>query len=509
MSSSQPSNIPLFRIRIEETGVIRDIKENIVRIDGLPTCLTGEIIEMGDDVRGLVMEFDRESVLALALGNVGRLRMGKSVHGVSEPFRIPVGYGCVGRMLTALGEPCDERGPLEDVAAAPVFFPSPPLMERRPMTEYLPTGTRIVDALTPLGKGQRQLILGDRMTGKSSIAIDAVLNQAGRDVLCIYCCIGKSVASVEKLTQMLSEAGALDYTTIMVATDNAPVAEQYILPFAAAALGNAFAMQGRDVLVVFDDLTKHAWAYRQISLLLDRPPGREAYPGDIFYVQTQLLEKAGCFAVDVGGGSMSFLAIAETLQGDLTGYIPSNLASICDGQVYLSATHYAEGIRPAVDVTLSLSITGGRTQPRVLRDLSHALRADYAAYIDMLRLSRLSTGLSDSARQVLRRGEAMRVAFQQAHHRPSPVSELLLLLYAVDRHHLDGLTPRERAVFCAALHGYTGRHAAALCERLETVPELTPDLAAELDDTITACLAEVRAGIAEDEAAPAEGQAPA
>ncbi len=497
MNSSQALRIPLFKVRIEESGTIRDIRENIVRIEGLPTCLSGEIIEMGDDVRGLVMEYDSESVLALVLGDSSHLRMGKTVRGVSEPFRIPVGNGCIGRMLSALGDPCDERGALESVTQAPVFYPTPSLMERRPVDEYLPTGTRIVDALTPLGKGQRQLILGDRMTGKSSIAVDAVLSQRGTGTLCIYCCVGKSVAALEKLTGLLHDAKALEYTTIMVAADNAPVAEQYIVPFSAAALGNWFASQGRDVLMVFDDLTKHAWAYRQISLLLDRPPGREAYPGDIFYVQTQLMEKAGCFELSCGGGSMSFLAIAETLQGDLTGYIPSNLSSMCDGQVYISASLYAEGMRPAVDVSLSLSIVGGRAQPPVLRELARSLRADYAAYAEILQFSRLSSGVSESAGLKIRRGEALQSIFQQGHHRLSPVSELLLLLYAVDRKHLDHLDQRERILLCDALHPYAAGREPALVETLSTLAQLTPELEAVLNGLIRGCLAEIRAKAAE------------
>ena len=266
--------IPLLKIKVEETGVIRDIKEIIVRIDGLPTCLNGEIVDMGDGVRGLLMEYDEESARALVLGNTSKLRMGKAVRATSEPFTIGIGDSCIGRMINAMGEELDEHGPIETVDRVPVFRDSPSLMDRAPINELLHSGTKIVDMLTPIGKGQRQLILGDRMTGKTSVAIDAILNQKGRDVVCVYCCIGKSVSSLEKVMAMFHETKALDYTAVVVATDNAPVAEQYIVPFTASAVGDYFARRGRDVLVVFDDITKHAWAYRQISLLLDRPPGR-------------------------------------------------------------------------------------------------------------------------------------------------------------------------------------------------------------------------------------------
>ena len=302
MSSSPGSLIPLFKLKVEETGQIKDIKEIIVHIDGLPNCLNGEIIDMGDGVKGIVMGFNERDVLALVLGDPGRLRMGREVTALSEPFKIPVGDAFIGHMVTAMGETCEANIELEPNEYLPVFRDSPPIVSRAPVEEFMPSGTKIIDMLNPLGKGQRQLILGDRMTGKSVVAIDAILNQKGRDCICIYCAVGKSVTAIEKAMSTLHKAGALEYTVVMVAPDNAPVGEQYIVPFAAATMSDYFASKGRDVLTVFDDLTKHAWAYRQLSLLLDRPPGREAYPGDIFYVQTQLMERAGKFNDQHGGG---------------------------------------------------------------------------------------------------------------------------------------------------------------------------------------------------------------
>ncbi|MBT3191996.1 MAG: F0F1 ATP synthase subunit alpha [Verrucomicrobia bacterium] len=468
--------IPLFKIKVEEKGVIRDIKEIIVRIDGLPTCLNGEIVDMGDGVRGLLMEYDEESARALVLGNTSKLRMGKEVHAMSEPFTIGMGDACIGRMINAMGEPLDEHGAMETVDRMPVFRDSPSLMDRSPITEMLHSGTKIVDMLTPIGKGQRQLILGDRMTGKSSVAIDAILNQKGRDVVCVYCCIGKSVSGLEKVMSMFHETQALDYTTVVVATDNAPVAEQYISPFTASSVGDYFARRGRDVLVVFDDITKHAWAYRQISLLLDRPPGREAYPGDIFYVHTQLMEQAGCFNENHGEGTMTFMALAETQQGDLTGYIPSNLVSMCDGQIVLSSAVYAEGARPAVDAQLSLSIVGGRAQPPILKALSSTLRADYANFVEIARLSRLSAGLSDSAAAAMKKGESIRAVFQQGHHELSTLSEMVLQLYAVHHGYLDEVSPSGKVAFCDQILGFTQEHAPALIRSIEEHQELTPDI---------------------------------
>jgi F-type H+-transporting ATPase subunit alpha len=282
---------------------------------------------------------------------------------------------------------------------------------------------------------------------------------------------------------LLLETKALDYTVVVVATDNAPVAEQYIVPFTASAVGDYFAQQGRDVLVVFDDMTKHAWAYRQVSLLLDRPPGREAYPGDIFYLHTQLMEQAGCFNENHGSGTMTFLAIAETQQGDMTGYIPSNLVSMCDGQVVLSSAIYGEGIRPAVDAQMSLSIVGGRAQPPILKALTGSLRADYALYFEVARLSRLST-LSDSAARTMKRGESIRDVLQQGHHAICSTGEMVLLLYALKKGMLDELQPELRRAFCDGIHAFAVTAHSGQVTKIEESRELTPEIEDMLEQII-------------------------
>jgi F-type H+-transporting ATPase subunit alpha len=396
---------------------------------------------------------------------------------------VGIGEACIGRMMTAMGDPCDEHGELKVEVRVPVFRASPSLMDRAPINRFLPTGTKVVDMLMPLGCGQRQLVLGDRMTGKTSVALDAIINQHGRDVVCVYCCVGKSVSGLEKTMSLLLETKALDYTVVVVATDNAPVAEQYIVPFTASAVGDYFAQQGRDVLVVFDDMTKHAWAYRQVSLLLDRPPGREAYPGDIFYLHTQLMEQAGCFNENHGSGTMTFLAIAETQQGDMTGYIPSNLVSMCDGQVVLSSAIYGEGIRPAVDAQMSLSIVGGRAQPPILKALTGSLRADYALYFEVARLSRLST-LSDSAARTMKRGESIRDVLQQGHHAICSTGEMVLLLYALKKGMLDELQPELRRAFCDGIHAFAVTAHSGQVTKIEESRELTPEIEDMLEQII-------------------------
>jgi F-type H+-transporting ATPase subunit alpha len=437
---------------------------------------------MGDGVKGIVMGFDQDDVLVLALGDSSKLRMGKEVVGISEPFKIPVGEGLTGRMVTALSEPCDNRAPIEAQDHIPVFRDSPPIIHREQINEFLPTGTKIIDMLVPLAKGQRQLILGDRMTGKTTLAVDAVLTQKGRNVLCIYCCVGKSMSALEKVVKALNEHEALEYTTVVVATDNAPVGEQYIVPFAAASMADWFALKGRDVLVVFDDLTKHAWSYRQLSLLLERPPGREAYPGDIFYIQTQLMERAGKFNQHHGKGSVTFLGIAETLQGDMTGYIPSNLVSMCDGQVCLNSTIFAEGFRPAIDIGISLSIAGARTQPPILKTMVGSMRSDYARYNEIIKLSKLSTGLSEEAARLMKRGEAIKSILQQSEFAPIPVAEDLFLLYLLTRSEFLEMKPADKMKAAREIYKFALENNGAFVGKLAEAGELAGDIQAGLKE---------------------------
>ena len=490
MSSFKSSAVPLFKLKVQEKGRIRDIKEIICRVQGLPTCLNGQLVDLGDGVKGVIMGFDEEDVLVLVLGDSSRLRLGKEITGISEPFRIPVGERFLGRMVTALGEPCDQAGEIVPDDHRPVFRDSPPIIHRAPVDEFLPTGTKIVDILVPLAKGQRLLILGDRMTGKTAIAVDTMLNQRDRNVVCIYCAVGKSLAAVEKVMSAMREGSALGYTVMVMATDASPVGEQYLAPFSAAAMGDYFASKGRDVLVVFDDLTKHAWAYRQLSLLLERPPGREAYPGDIFYVQTQLMEQAGKFNRDRGGGSLTFLGIAETQQGDLTGYIPSNLASMCDGQICMSGTMFAEGFRPAVDIALSLSIIGGRAQPPLIKNLSKTLRADFARYTEVVKLSKLQSGLSGEAARIVRRGEAITSVLRQGQYAPVSVEEEILLLYALHKGLLADLDEGQRAVFRKEIRAFAAAKDSRTFESLGAAAELSPELASRLDAIMEAFFAE-------------------
>jgi F-type H+-transporting ATPase subunit alpha len=443
-------------------------------------------VDFGEGNRGIIMGFNEEDVLALLLGDDSKVRLGQMVSGTSEPFTIPVGEGFIGRMVDALGVPCDGKGDIQSDMIKPVFAASAPITERAPVDGFLYSGTKVLDALVPLGKGQRQLIMGDRMTGKTTLAVDAILSQKGRNVVCLYCCVGKAVVALEKVIAVLAERGALTYTGIVAATDSATAGEQYIVPFSAATIGEYFMKKGRDVLVVFDDLTKHAWAYRQLSLLLERPPGREAYPGDIFYVQTQLMERAGRLNNEAGGGSMTFLGIADTLQGDLTGYIPSNLISICDGIVYMNSSLFGEGMRPAVDFNLSISIVGGRSQLPILRALSGSLRRDYLQYVEVARLSKLQSGLSKEAEQVMKRGQALVGVMQQAQYKPVELAEEVLLLYALKTGLLDDLDAAELKAFQLNIGGFSKTHDTALLKDIEESKSLNSAMERRLSDALKA-----------------------
>lgn len=376
----------------------------------------------------MIMGFTERDVMTLILGNEVRVRIGDAVTSRAETFLIPVGEKFVGRLVNALSEPCDGKGRIEPSAHFPIMREAPETMDRAPADAFLPTGTMIVDAFIPLAKGQRQMIVGDRMTGKTTVAVDAILNQAGKNVVCIYCCIGKSHTALTRVVSLLKTRHALDYTTVVAATAASPAGQQYLVPFTAATLGEYFMQQGRDVLVVLDDMTKHAWCYRQLSLLLGRPPGREAYPGDIFYLHTQLMERAGKLGREQKGGSMTFLLVVDTLHGDVTGFIPSNFVSMTDGQIYLSSDLFKEGFKPSVDIAQSVSIIGSRVQPAQLKEKSAPLRLEYVQYRDLLRLTKLKVGLSPEAEAKIKRGEMITALLRQDKNAPMSLEKQTALL---------------------------------------------------------------------------------
>jgi F-type H+-transporting ATPase subunit alpha len=424
-------------VSIKEVGIIREVKRSVVKIDGLTNCMVGQLINFQDGTKGFVMSFNEAEVLVLLLGQPGELKAGDKVFSETNPFQIPVGKNFIGRVVDPLCEACDGKGEVIHDEYYNIFEEAPSVLTRIPIMEMLYTGIRTIDSNFPVGKGQRQLIIGDRMTGKTSIAVDTIINQKGKNVVCIYCCIGRDYASFEKVISILKQHGALKYTVIIAGLASAPIGEQYLAPFTAATLGEYFMRSGKDVFVVFDDLTKHAWAYRELSLLLERPPGREAYPGDIFYQHAQLMERAGKLSDKEGGGSMTFFPLADTLHGDIAGFIPTNLISMTDGQIYLNSGLFSEGFKPAIDLGLSVSRIGTRVQSPLMREFTAGTGLRYIQHRELLKTTKLRAGISEDMDMRLRRGEKIERIFVQRPNEPSSVEETLILFYALRRGLLD------------------------------------------------------------------------
>ena len=473
------TNIPSLDIR--EVGAVKEIKQGIVKVSGLPSCIFGQLVDFSRGQKGMVMGFNQDEVLAIVLGDDSSINTGDTVTSRSELLTVPVGPSFVGRIVDCLGRPMDGSGDIAAVESYSVFREAFGVMEREPITEPLLTGTKILDLAIPIGKGQRELIIGDRQTGKTSIALDAILNQKGRDVICIYCYVGGSQSALKKTLNSLSERGALSYTIVVCASAASTPAEQYLAPYTAACLGEYFMFNGHDALVVFDDLTKHAWAYRQLSLLLERPPGREAYPGDIFYVHSQLMERAGKLRSGLGGGTMTFLPIASTLQGDITGYIQSNLVSMTDGQIYLSSALFYEGFKPAIDLGLSVSRVGSRVQSAAMRHVSSGLRLEYAQYRELQRLTRLRTKISKDALEQIKRGEVLTELLTQESGKPVRLAEEIFLFYAFKKRVLEILKPDMLKDFKAEFFPHLCGVNPALVETIEKEQGLTYEIMAAID----------------------------
>ncbi len=481
---------------IKEIGTIKEIKKAIATVVGLPSCLYGQMVHLPDNMKGMVIEFNEDSVKVLLLGDESSLHSGDKVVSRGEPLHVPVGSKFVGRVINALSKPCDGQGKIEADDHYPVFRVAPGVMERVPVEDQLYTGTKVIDALIPIAKGQRELIIGDRMTGKTVLGLDAILNQKGKNVLCVYCCIGRSYASLEKVVELLRERGAMEYTIVVAATAADSPGEQFIVPYTACAIGESLMYGGRDVLVVFDDLTKHAWIHRQISLLLQRAPGREAYPGDVFYIHSQMMERAGRLRPGLGGGTMTFLPIVETQQGDVTGNIPSNLISITDGQIYLSTGLFNDGFKPAIDLGLSISRIGSRIQCDAMKDLCRRLRLDYLQYREFLRLTKVKSGVSAEAEARLRKGAAMTQVFMQDKNRPHPLEEQILLFYALKSEVPEMLDSRAWKKLKSEIFPFLLKRRPDLVRRLATGEKPDSEMTAEIDNVLREYLESENAGVA-------------
>ncbi|MEO9004797.1 MAG: alternate F1F0 ATPase, F1 subunit alpha [Ginsengibacter sp.] len=412
----------------QEKGIVKNVSAGIAKVTGLPGTGSEELLQFSNDLYGMVFNLDKDEIGVVLLGSGDQLDAGDSVSRTHRVADVPVGNGLIGRVINPLGEPMDDKGVVSFDQRFPIERPAPPIMSREAVNVPLQTGIKVIDAIIPVGRGQRELILGDRQTGKTSIAIDTILNQKDKNVLCVYCAIGQRTSSVAKVIAMLTDKGAMDYTTVVVTEGNSSPGLQYLTPYAGTSIAEYFMEQGRDVLIIYDDLTNHARAYRELSLLLRRPPGREAFPGDIFYIHSRLLERATHLNKDHGGGSLTALPIIETEAQDISAYIPTNLISITDGQLYLSPKLFELGMLPAVDIGKSVSRVGGKAQLRAYRKISGNLKLAYAQFEELETFARFGTRLDDHTKNIIEHGKRIRLIFKQPELAPVSVPEQLMVL---------------------------------------------------------------------------------
>lgn len=418
-------------LRLREIGVISSVATGIAKVSGLPGVGFDELVTFPGGLSGIAFNVDADEIGVVLLGDYWHLNAGDEVERTGRVMDVGVGDGLLGRVIDPLGRSLDGNGPVAFSSRLPIERPAPSIMERAPVTEPLQTGLKVVDALVPIGRGQRELILGDRQTGKTAIAIDTILNQRGQDVLCVYCAIGQRASAVAKVVALLREKGALDYTVVVVTEGNDPPGLAYIAPYAATSIAEHFMEAGRDVLIVYDDLTHHARAYRELSLLLRRPPGREAFPGDIFYIHSRLLERATHLSRERGGGSLTALPVIETEAQDISAYIPTNLISITDGQIYLSPTLFELGVLPAVDVGKSVSRVGGKAQRAAYRAVAGDLKLSYAQFEELETFARFGARLDEDTRTIIEHGRRIRACLKQAEFAPVAVPAQIAVLLAL------------------------------------------------------------------------------
>ena len=422
-----------------EVGTITNVSIGVAKVSGLPNVGFEELVKFPGDLYGIAFNLDEDEIGVVLLGDCQHLHSGDEVERTGRVTDVPVGEGLIGRVIDPLGRPLDEKGPIVSSQRLPIERPARPIMDRAPVTVPLQTGLIVIDALIPIGRGQRELILGDRQTGKSAIAIDTILNQRDQNVLCVYCAIGQRGSAVAKVIANLHEKGAMNYTVVVVTEGNDPPGLAYIAPYAATSIAEYFMEQGRDVLIVYDDLTHHARAYRELSLLLRRPPGREAFPGDIFYIHSRLLERATHLSEELHGGSLTALPIVETQAQNISAYIPTNLVSITDGQIYLSPTLFELGILPAVDVGKSVSRVGGHAQRPAYRGVAGNLKLAYAQFMELESFAKFGTRLDNQTRKTIEHGQRIRACLKQSEFEPAPVAEQIVVLLALTSGLLDSV----------------------------------------------------------------------
>ncbi|MDD5561808.1 MAG: F0F1 ATP synthase subunit alpha [Candidatus Omnitrophica bacterium] len=478
------------RLRTESIGTVIQVGDTIARVYGLDDVMMGELVQFSDNIMGMVLNLEEDSAGVVIFGTDNpdkNIREGDIVKRTGNIVQVPVGEALVGRVVNALGKPIDGKGQVITQRSRPLESGAPNVIQRQPVKEPLQTGIKAIDAMAPIGRGQRELVIGDRQTGKTAIAIDTIINQKGKDVYCIYCAIGQKMSSVVAVNEVLKKHGAMEYTTIVSSSSRASASLQYLAPYAATAMAEEFMYAGKHVLVIYDDLSKHAQAYRQLSLLLRRPPGREAYPGDIFYLHSRLLERSAKLNDELGAGSITAIPIIETQAGDISSYIPTNVISITDGQIYLESDLFYAGVRPAVNVGLSVSRVGGKAQSKTMRQVASKLRLDLAQYRELVTFTQFGTDLDKTTRAQLTRGERMVEVLKQVQYEPLETAKQVIIIYAGTNGYLDDLPAGAVKKFEAWLYKFIERKYPQLKEEIESGNDLNTDLKARLDQLIADC----------------------
>ena len=471
-------------IDVFQTGEVLTLGDGICRVSGLADVMAGEMLEFPGGLKGMVQDLDKNNVGVVLLGPFGHLQEGDSVRRTGRIVEVPVGDALIGRVVDAMGSPIDGKGPIKTDSFRPVESPAPSVLSRQPVSVPLQTGLKAIDALVPIGRGQRELIIGDRQTGKTAIALDAIINQKGKDVICIYVAIGQKESTVSSVVEKLRSHGAMDYTIVVAATASEPAPMLYIAPYAGAAMGEYFMYNGKDVLIIYDDLSKQATAYREISLLLQRPPGREAYPGDVFYLHSRLLERAARLNAESGGGSMTALPIIETQAGDISAYIPTNVISITDGQIFLESDLFHSGVRPAINVGLSVSRVGGAAQLGTMKQVAGRLRVDLAQYRELASFAQFGSDLDKSTRDTLHRGARMTEVLKQGQYVPMSAADQVIAIFAVSEGYADDLELSDVARFESELIDYVNRSYPEFQGEVLSGKKLSADQQAKLKECI-------------------------
>lgn len=472
------------RLDFSESGTVIQVGDGIARVQGLNSAMSGELLEFPNGIYGMALNLDEDSIGAVIMGSDEGIKEGDPVRLTGRMVEVPVGDGMLGRVVNALGEPIDGKGAIAADKTRRIESSAPSVIMRSEVNQPLQTGIKAIDALVPIGKGQRELIIGDRQTGKTAIAIDTIINQKGKDVYCVYVAIGQKASTVARIIKVLNETGAMDYTTVVLSTASDPAPLQYMAPYAGCAMAEEWMYKGKDVLVVYDDLSKHAVAYRAISLLLRRPPGREAYPGDIFYIHSRLLERAACLSEEYGGGTMTALPIVETQEGDISAYIPTNIISITDGQIYLEADLFNNGVRPAINPGFSVSRVGGSAQIPAMKKLAGPLRIEFAQYKELDAFSQFGSDLSQDTLDRLNHGERIMEVLKQPQYRPISVEDQVLILYALNNKQLENIDVERIQRFQKDFIRYVNEHAAYIKEEIRESGEISSILSEKIDMVI-------------------------